>query len=222
MGFIAHIVAKSVNYEKTPAAGDWKTKAMCISDSGYFQDTSDHNHDLLESHGFTADKFYASLGTATKANITNALNSGRLLVSYRGHGSETGWATSGFSNADVNSLSNGGKLPVIISPTCLTGSYDYAASDCFSECWVKGYGSSAPLGAAAYWGSARVSYSGYNDELSKGAFEDMLVNGDHVMGQVVNNAKLNMLTQYGVADGTALLELFMFNLFGDPELNINF
>lgn len=218
---ITHMVAKSVNYEKTPLAGPWKSRALCISDAGYFQITSDHNHDLLEAHGFTTDKLYASLGNATAANTAAAINNGRLLVSYRGHGSPTGWNTTGFSNTDVNALSNGAKLPVIISPTCLTGEYDYATSDCYSETWVKGYGATAPLGAAAYWGSARVSYGGYNDELSKGAFQDILESGDHVIGNVVNNAKLHMLNAYG-ADGTALLELHMFNLFGDPGLQISF
>lgn len=74
----------------------------------------------------------------------------------------------------------------------------------------------------AYWGSARVSYGGYNDELSKGAFDDMLIGGDRVLGNVVNAAKLHMLSLYGVGDGTALLELHMFNLFGDPGLLIGF
>ncbi|MGA7827926.1 MAG: C25 family cysteine peptidase [Geobacteraceae bacterium] len=219
---ISHMVSKSVNYEKTPATGAWKTRALCVSDSGYFQDTSNYIHGLLESNGFTADKLYASLGNATSANVTSAVNNGRLLVSYRGHGSQTGWSTTGFSNANVNALANGTRLPVIISPTCLTGCYDYAVSDCYSETWVKSYGASAPLGAAAYWGSARISYGGYNDELAKGAFEDLLTNGDHVIGNVVNNAKLHMISHYGVADGTALLELYMFNLFGDPELQVNF
>jgi hypothetical protein len=219
---ITHMVNKSVNYEKTPAAGAWKKRALCVSDSGYFQTTSDYNHDILEAHGFTVDKLYSSLGNATVANVSNSINNGRLLVSYRGHGYETGWSTSGFANANVNALTNGTLLPVIISPTCLTGRYDYAPSDSYSEAWVKSYGSAAPIGAAAYWGSARISFGGYNDELSKGAFENMLIDGDHVIGNVVNNAKLNMLSVYGDEDGTDLLELHMFNLFGDPELNMSF
>jgi hypothetical protein len=216
---ISDLVAKTVSYEKTPTAGAWKSRALCISDSGYFQDTSDYNHDRMEAHGFAVDKIYAALGNATAANVSTAINDGRLLVSYRGHGSATAWSTSGFSNPDVGNLANGTLLPVIISPTCLTGYYDYSPSDCFSECWVKSTGGSAPRGAVAYWGSARVSYGGYNDELSKGSFDDFL-GGDHVIGAVVNNAKLHMIDQYGLSDPTCLLELHLFNLFGDPELNV--
>jgi Peptidase family C25/Propeptide_C25 len=219
---ISHMVAKCVNYEITPPPGAWRTRALCISDSGYFETTSNSNHDLMESFGFTVDKIYASLGNATVANVTSAVNNGRLLISYRGHGSETSWHTTGFSNADVNALTNGVFLPVIISPTCLTGCYDYAASDCFAETWVKSYGTSCPRGSVTYWGSARVSYGGYNDELSMGAFDDIFTNGNHVIGDVVNNAKLQMLSVYGITDPKALLELYMFNLFGDPELHIQF
>jgi hypothetical protein len=218
---ITNLVAKCVNYEKTPAAGAWKTKAICISDSGYFQNTSDYNYNLMTASGFSVDKIYATLGNATKANVSSAVNNGRLLISYRGHGSQTGWSTTGFSNADVNILLNGALLPVIISPTCLTGCYDYATSDCFSECWAKNFGT-ASRGAVAYWGSARISYGGYNDELSKGAFDDMFTAGNHIIGDVVNNAKLHMLLSYSATDPTALLELHMFNLFGDPGLYVNF
>jgi hypothetical protein len=219
---ISQMVAKCVDYEITPFAGTWRTRALCISDSGYFETTSNSNHDLMESFGFTVDKIYASLGNATKANVTSAVNDGRLLISYRGHGSQTSWNTTGFSNADVNALTNGVLLPVIISPTCLTGCYDYAASDCFAETWVKSHGTACPRGAVIYWGSARISYGGYNDALSMGAFDDIFTHGNPVIGDVVNNAKLHMLTIYGVTDSTALLELYMFNLFGDPELHIQF
>ena len=218
---VTHIVAKTVNYEKTPAAGAWKSRALCLSDSGYFEVTSNYNYGRLVAHGFTVDKLYASLGNATVANVAAAINNGRLLVSYRGHGAENLWWTSGFSNANVNALANGMLLPVIISPTCLTGCYDWAGGDCFSETWVKSYAAAAPRGAVAYWGSARVSYGGYNDQLSMGAFDDMLA-GDHVIGHVVNSAKLNMIGHYGTGDGTCVLELYLFNLFGDPGLTVGF
>jgi hypothetical protein len=218
---ITNLVNKTVNYEKTPTTGSWQSHALCISDSGYFETTSNHNSAALLAHGFSVENLYASLGNATAANVTNSINNGRLVVSYRGHGSQIGWVTTGFNNANVTALTNGAMLPVIISPTCLTGCYDYAASDCFAETWAKANEAAGPLGAITYWGSARVSYGGYNDELSKGAFDDML-GGDHVIGNVVNNAKLQMISVYGVGDSTCLLELHMFNLFGDPNLDISF
>jgi hypothetical protein len=218
---ITNLVNKTVKYEQTPTAGDWRRRAVVISDTGYFQATSDYNYSNLVAHGFTVNKLYASMGNATSANVTASINNGRLLVSYRGHGFETGWSTTGFTNAQVNALTNGSMLPVIISPTCLTGMYDYSASDSYSEAWLKTGAANVLRGAVAYWGSARISYGGYNDELSKGAFDDMLA-GDHVMGNVVNAAKLHMISHYGVGDATCLLELHMFNLFGDPNLNINF
>lgn len=216
---IATLVAKTVRYEQTPSAGAWKREAICISDSGYFEQTSNYNYSNLAAHGFAVDRFYATYGNATSTNVASAVNNGRLLISYRGHGSRTGWSTTGFSNAHVAGLTNGNFLPIIISPTCLTGYYD-DTPDCYSEAWSKYGTNTVHKGAVAYWGSG-ISYGGYNDELSKGAFDDMLA-GDRIMGNVVNTAKLNMLSHYGTADSYARLELYMFNLFGDPNLNINF
>ena len=76
------MVTKTVRYEKNPLAGDWRTRALCVSDTGYLQTTSDYVHDKLEGHRFTVDKLYASLGNATINNVTNAINNGRRLVSY--------------------------------------------------------------------------------------------------------------------------------------------
>ncbi|MHB9026256.1 MAG: C25 family cysteine peptidase [Armatimonadota bacterium] len=213
-------VKKSVDYEKSPytVSTAWYKKAVLISDQGYFQDTSNWVASFLTARGYTVTKLYDSLGNATAANVTSALNEGRALVNYRGHGGSTGWSTSGFSNSNVGALANGAKLPVIISPTCLTGNYDYASSDCYSETWVKSYGADTPRGGVSYWGSSRISYGGYNDELCKGAYKALFNDGLVCMGDIVNKAKIYMLTAYGTTDSTARLELYLFNLFGEPEL----
>lgn len=218
---VDNMVKKSVDYEKTPytASTAWYKKATLISDEGYFQDTSDWVSGFLKYHGYTVQKLYKSLGNATAANVTTALNDGRAIVNYRGHGGETGWATSGFNNVNVNALTNGQKLPVIISPTCLTGCYDYGASDCFSEVWLKSAAGGAPHGAVAYWGSSRISYGGYNDELCKGAYKALFSDGLDTMGDLVNKSKTYMIAAYGFTD-TAKYELHFFNLFGDPELRV--
>lgn len=216
-----NLVKKSVDYEKTPYKGNtaWYKKATLVSDQGYFQDTSNWVATFLTGRGYTVQKLYRSAGTATISNVSAAINDGRAIVNYRGHGGETGWDTSGFSNANVNTLTNGRMLPAIISPTCLTGCYDYNPSDCYSETWVKSYGA-APRGAVAYWGSSRISYGGYNDELCKGAYKALFDDNLPCMGDIVNKAKMYMVAAYGIDNDTAKLELYLFNLFGDPELRV--
>jgi len=216
-----NVVKKSVDYEHNPYVADksWYKKALCVSNDGYFQDTSEWVAAFLTAHGYAVTKVYQSLGNATAANVANAVNNGRAIVNYRGHGAPSGWATTGFNNANVNALTNGAKLPAIISPTCLTGCFD-DTSDCFSETWVKSYATGTPRGAVSYWGSSRISYGGYNDELCKGAYKALFDDGLPCMGDIVNKAKLYMLAAYGTGDSTALLELHLFNLFGDPELHV--
>ncbi len=217
---VANMVKKSVDYEQTPYVGNtaWYKKATLISDAGYFQDTSNWVASFLTARGYTVTKLYQSLGNANVANVTAAINGGSAFVNYRGHGWEDGWGTSGFSNTNVNALTNGRMLPVIISPTCLTGCYD-APSDCYSETWLKTFGAGTPRGAVAYWGSSRISYGGYNDELCKGAYKALFNDNIPCIGDIANKAKIYMICTYSY-DDAAKHELHFFNLFGDPELHV--
>jgi len=181
-----------------------------------FEETSNWIYNLLTSEGYTVDKFYKSLGTATASNIAGALNDGRAIINYRGHGSPTGWAAGSFYNSQVLGLNNEGKLPIVISCTCSTGEYDYV-SDCFGETWIKAQGK----GAVAFWGSSRVSYSGYNDELSKGVYKAIFNDSLYEFGPITVKAKLYMYNYYGDEFYTHL-EYEMYNILTDPQLYTSF
>ncbi len=211
---VDNMVAKSVNYEKSPTPSKtWYKKALLISDSGYFEDTSNWVNTKLTGKSFNCTKLYNSLGNANVTNVRNNVNGGVGVINYRGHGGQTGWGTSGFGNTNVHALTNGRMTPIIISPTCQTGWYDIG--ECYAEAWTR-YASNS--GAVCYWGSSRNSYGGYNDELCKGCWKAIYDDNIRPMGDVTNKAKLYMVGVYGTA-GTAELEMYLFNLFGDPELN---
>jgi hypothetical protein len=218
------MVNKTIGYEKEPATTetDWYSRASLVSDEGYFETTSNWIYDFLTESGYKADKFYKSLGTAKTDTIAYAANQGRFILQYRGHGSVTGWATGPFSNNNVIALHNGKMLPAVISPTCQTGWFDNANSDCFGETWLKKGKSAGENGAVAFWGASRNSYGGYNDELAKGVYKAAFNDGINAFGDITNAAKLYMYNVYGAANSTALLELNLFNVLGDPELNLWF
>lgn len=77
--------------------------------------------DLLNSYGWN--------GNATQ--IRNAINKGVLYVIHRDHGRVDHWKNPEFTLNDIESLSNGRKLPVVFSINCSTGSF--YNENCFAK-----------------------------------------------------------------------------------------
>ena len=213
------IVDKIIDYERNPllAADVWQKKALLISDTGYFETTSNWVYDVLyNQRGYSVvDKCYASSG-CTKSYVSAKVNEGRGIVNYRGHGAITYWGTSGFGNTDVYALTNGRKVPVIISPTCECGHFDEPSTDCLGEAWVK----PENKGAVAFFGSSRVSYGGYNDELCKGVYKAFFEDGIYGLGAATVRAKLYMYDVYGAGGSQTKRTFNMYHVLGDPTLDV--
>ena len=209
---LSSILDKIINY-----SGGFTKKITLIADNEEgrtFEETSNWVYDYTGYYGYTADRFHESTNTATISNIQTAINEGRSIVNYRGHGNPTSWHTSGFSNEDILTLNNQNKYPFVVSCTCLTGYFDYHI-DSFGETWMK-----APnKGAVAFWGSSRVSYSGWNDDLVKNVYISIFEKGATRVGFITTLAKLDMFRNYG--DGYLTeLEFELYNLLSDPHLEI--
>ncbi|MHC4326916.1 MAG: C25 family cysteine peptidase, partial [Planctomycetota bacterium] len=161
----------------------WSAEYVFESDGGGRQPLPDY---LLEP------SFEWNAGTAS---ITDAINSGAFLVSYRGHGARLmrsvprgwsylgGWIQPGFQEDDVAALTNGFLTPVVFSATCMTGWFDNETDDPQYEMYsddsvVRKYESEPDSeslcenfilnpngGAVGVIGATRVSYSGRNDRL---------------------------------------------------------
>ncbi|MHC4296113.1 MAG: C25 family cysteine peptidase [Planctomycetota bacterium] len=129
------------------------------------------------------------------ANITDAINNGAFLVTYRGHGSRLmrsaprgwsylgGWIQPEFQEHDAAALANGSLTPVVFSTTCMTGWFDNETDDERYEMYSDGsvvrmyksesddeslcenFITNPSGGAVGVIGSTRVSYSGRNDRL---------------------------------------------------------
>ena len=148
---ITNQLSKIVAYEKSPAAGDWFTKGTCIA-SNQGSPIDYERAEWLQNGGGTGQKIPVVAGglikygftkfddiydpSASAAMVTNAVNEGRSLMLYIGHGSSTSWGTTGFSVSNVNSLTNGGKTPVIFSVACVNGDF-LKTGVCFAEGWLR-------------------------------------------------------------------------------------
>ncbi len=89
--------------------------------------------------------------------VTNALNEGRGIVAYRGHGDYTEWWEWGrdgsWYNSHIYALNNGDMTPVVYNIACNNG--DIYQTECLSEAWMRKY----PGGAAASLGATQASYT---------------------------------------------------------------
>ena len=68
-------------------------------------------------------------------------------MNYCGHGSQTSWGSTGFSNTHVNALTNDGLLPFITSVACNNGTF--TGGTCFAEAWLRAQHNGQPTGAIA-------------------------------------------------------------------------
>ncbi len=154
---VAYQVAKFINYEQFPFTGEnaaWYNKAMGIaSNQGSPTDFARAGllRDALLKWQFTSvDEVYDP--KATKAMVAANINDGRSLINYIGHGSNTSWGTTGFSNADCAQLKNGWKMPIIWSVACVNG--NFVGKECYAEAFMKSGNIEDPKGAAAIFAAS--------------------------------------------------------------------
>ncbi len=214
-------VDRTITYEQSPLTGDWFHKGFGVASSqgagsGHYGE-ADYVHigyirdDLL---GFTytlVDEIYDP--TATDAMVTNALNNGRSIANYCGHGSTTSWSTTGFNNADINALTNDNMLPYIVSVACVNGQFD--GYTCFGEAWMRATNNSngAPTGAIGIYCSS-INQSWAPPMYAQDEAVDLLVAQTMVTsGGISFNGSAYMLEQVNAVD-----MYDTWHIFGDPSV----
>jgi hypothetical protein len=148
-------VEKILAYEASPDVGSaaaWYATAFGIAsdqnlppDPTIDSERMNQLRDVLLPYAYTEfTELYDGIQNPTSTSVAAAVNQGRGLGLYIGHGSDTSWVTSGFSVSDVNSrLTNDGMLPVIWDVACLNGRFNRTGGDCFAEAWMKKAGGGA-------------------------------------------------------------------------------
>jgi len=185
-------------------------------------------------------------------DITNNITDGRFLIYHRDHGSSAnywaynvwgggwgaavdGWSHPEYDTGDIAWLANAPLLPVVFSIECQCGWFDGEVdqlndpnltrnTESFCEEFVRQPGG----GAIATIGSARNSYSGYNDDMLRGFVDAIWPDFDpsfssgglYSLGQVLTYGKVYMATFRPPPDDVLQMTFEEFHLFGDPELSI--
>jgi hypothetical protein len=217
-------VERSIEYERDAQAGaNWYHLGTCIgSDQGPGHNGGEYDYqhennirtDLL---GFTytaVDQIYDP--GATAAMVSNALNAGRSIINYTGHGSETSWGTTGFSNTNVAALTNDNMLPFIFSVACVNG--DFTGYTCFAEAWLRSTHNGQPIGAVAtYMSSINQSWDPPMD--AQDECSDLLIaHTKTTIGGLFYDASCRMMDLNAGTAGTDMF--YTWHIFGDPSLQV--
>lgn len=140
-------VNKTINYEKTPNMdAGWRETFIGIGSaegSGTGDDGEiDYTHvqrifsERLQPFGYiTENGNYGNSANAT--TLAGHVNAGASTIAYCGHGDETYFVTTNYSNNNVNASTNGDRLPFIVSVACVNGKFNRTGGDCFAEAWLK-------------------------------------------------------------------------------------
>lgn len=218
-------VEKFVNYETSPDTGvasAWYHQGCGIaSDESGGTGITDYERmellrDDLMAYTYThVDQIYDP--GATAAQVTTAVNNGRSIINYIGHGSGTSWGTTDFSNSDVNALSNGHMLPYICDVACLNGDFTMGG-DCFAEAWLKAGSAGSPKGGVAHYAASTLA-DWVPPCVMQTEVVDLLVSEQrNTLGGLSFNGVMKGMDEYPGYEGTKLME--QYNLFGDCSLMI--
>lgn len=226
-------VIRTLEYEQNPDISiDWFSKGAAIgSDQGPGDDNEyDYQHqrnirtDLM---GFTytavAELYDGSQGgedlpgNPNSTSVANEVNAGSTVMNYTGHGSQTSWGTTGFSNSGVNGLTNNHMWPFIWSVACVNG--DFLTGTCFAEAWLRASNANGPTGAVAtFMSTINQSWNPPmegQDEMNDILVESYTDNIKRTFAGISMNGCMKMNDTYG-ADGDEMTDTWL--VFGDPSV----
>ena len=140
-------VNKAINYEKNPnMEAGWRETFIGIGSNEGNGTGDDGEVDYLHVQrifserlqGFTYITEKGNYGSSASATtLAGHVNAGASTIAYCGHGDETYFVTTNYSNTNVNASTNGDRLPFIVSVACVNGKFNRTGGDCFAEAWLK-------------------------------------------------------------------------------------
>lgn len=244
-------VDKIIGYQKHfDASENWTQRVIlaagtCSGDG--FSNTDKKGNTVLQEYiaNIVGDKnvvkLYQSAGNLSTTELASEINKGALILGFAGHGDpgsgffSVGWLLdwvipglwwNGFGISDVQSLTNGLKLPVVTTMSCSTARFD--DTDCLGEWFVL-----RPNGGSiAYFGATRVAYSTASDALTPyaymGEMDRMIYENFYegytrlgqMWGESVSEYVANNIWNYKYAYNIDVKTAMEFVLLGDPTLNI--
>ncbi len=232
------VVGKITSYDQTIRSQPWQRQALFVADNtdsaGDFRAASDgiivghlpSDLDVTRAYlpgsliSVPAVPASAEEIAQTRAIISNTLQSGVWMVQYTGHGAIDLWAAEGlWTTNDIPGLTNGNRLPVVMTFNCLDGYYAYAPRN---DVQLSKITSVAELMLRQPNGGsiAAISPSGLGTTPEQTAFRAILMDvlfkeNVREIGTALMVAKRRFYQRYG---NNYLIQTMM--LFGEPALRL--
>ncbi len=231
-GELLTYLSKVLNYEKNPYVSDtlWFKRALFIG-ARYPQNVWTPKKVKKWIREFLLKKnylrevdtvFYPPTSNGVPP-ITSSCNNGVLFINYRGGDAESKrWIYPLFTYLDVDSLSNGYKLPIITSFVCLTGAFHDNAPMCLGEKWIRAGTSSNPKGGIIFIGTGSGgTHTKENNALDELFYKSYAEEYFPSISSLLLNAKLNLISHLpNQPDPDSGIGFYFhtYNILGDPSL----
>jgi len=224
------VVAKIVAYETSPPPALVRRRVLLTADNDsldVFAQYSDRLYDSLPSP-IRGERVYLAIPaeeaheydptdpdalTAAKAALKDNLEQGQLLATFMGHSSHSQWAEEKLLHRDnVPDLRTAGRLPVVLSLTCYTGSFHYPPYAPLDERLAV----EAEGGAVAAWGATGAGIATGHRYLAQGFFDTVLQEGGSTLGAATWVGKVRLYNNAPV--NRDLVDTYV--LLGDPATRV--
>jgi hypothetical protein len=138
----------------------------------------------------------------------NAWNAGALAMTYAGQGSWHQWSQHRLLHVDdIAAMTNGGRLPLMLSMTCFTGYFHHPEYGTLDEAMLR----HSTGGAVATWSPSDLA-SGH-DTLLEAFYSAVFVDDTRQLGPAIAASKASLPSTYA-----PLLDIY--HLFGDPAMDL--
>jgi len=173
----------------------------------------------------TTEIYYGFPPGDTPSDITNAIDLGSSIVTYRGWGNQNGWALPQFQVSNVATLNNGARMPVVYSIVCGTGDYLHPSiNPCFGEQWMTTIVNNQARGAVGFVGPTYLHTStDYNNSLASGITWGIVHQNIRIYGSTVMRGKIEMYNNFPrerEASDNVPFYWRIYNILSDPSLNM--
>ncbi len=216
-----NLMDRNMEYERWELGGgtDW-TLGACLpsTDDSYWHELAEATQQYIadtwfDPIGYTdIDLIQAAYG-GTGSQVLAAINDGRMIVNYTGHGMTTYWDAPSVSQANVRNLTNANEYPFVISNACLTGKFD--VDECFAETWIR----QTDKAALAFMGASNNTMWNEDDAFARRMYDSTFVADYYFIGGMQHKGLWAVAQDYP-SRRNYYFEIY--HVFGDPSIALWF